>query len=496
MPPLANLWGMYNQNNIDNAEGGDATKPSGFLDRTLKNLKTVWRGIAGSAYDADKASSRPDLPEGDLEQLRDQMRACLETRGGEVSARGRAAALGHVYLALDTSGRERFLRLLAHDFDVDEDSVDAAMAELRKATKKESRHNAQVVLKKALVAPRINLLTQFNALPDGVKFLVDMRSEILALKSNEPAMQGLEHDLRDILKSWFDVDFLELRRITWDNASAALLEKLIAYEAVHAIDGWDDLKNRLDSDRRCFAYFHPLMPDEPLIFVEVALVNGLADSIQALLDENVPVLDPHTADTAIFYSISNAQKGLAGISFGNFLIKRVAESLSSEFKGLKTFATLSPMPGFMKWLTRTLAAEDPDLLSNGEAKALSAVARDGDTLRQTLKLLLENRSWPEDPTVSEALRIPLLRLCTDYLVNEKGRNMRALDPVAHFHLTNGARMEKLHWRGDLSSRGVKNAAGMMINYLYDLSRVEANHETYTSTGEVAASPDVCALLKG
>ena len=496
MPVLADLCGMDNQNSTDKAEGGDVKKPSGFLDRTMKNLKVAWRGIAGSAYDADKASSRPNLPEGDMEQLRDQMLSCLETRGGEVSARGRAAALGHVYLALDPEGRERFLRLLANDFDVNEGAVDAAMAELRKTTDKDSRQGAQMLLKKALVAPRINLLRQFNALPDGVKFLVDMRASLLALKTNEPSLQGLEHDLRDLLASWFDVDFLELRRITWDNASAALLEKLIDYEAVHAIDGWDDLKNRLDSDRRCFAYFHPRMPDEPLIFVEVALVNGLAGNIQDLLDENVPVLDPHTADTAIFYSISNAQKGLAGISFGNFLIKRVAETLSTEFKGLKTFATLSPAPGFMKWLNRALAGDGSGLLSNGEGKALSAVARDGDTPVQTLKLLLENRSWPDDLTVSEALHTPLSRLCAHYLINEKGRNKRALDPVAHFHLTNGARMEKLNWRGDLSSRGLENAAGMMINYLYDLSRVEDAHEAYTSTGEVAASSAVRGLLKG
>ena len=487
---------MDNQNHIDEAESESVPKPSGFLDRTLKNLKTAWRGIAGSSYDADKASSRPDLPEEDLELLRDQMRACLETRGGEVSARGRAAALGHVYLALDQKGRERFLELLAHDFDVDEALVDTAMADLNKATDKDSRHTAQIVLKKALVAPRINLLTQFNALPDGIKFLVDMRGELLALKSKEPAMQGLEHDLRDLLKSWFDVDFLELRRITWDNASAALLEKLIAYEAVHAIDGWDDLKNRLDSDRRCFAYFHPRMPDEPLIFVEVALVNGLADNIQALLDENTPVLDPNAADTAIFYSISNAQKGLAGISFGNFLIKRVAESLSAEFKGLKAFATLSPVPGFRKWLNQALADDASDLLTNAEVKALSAVAEGDDTPLQTLRLLLEDNAWPENLTVTEALRAPMMRLCAHYLVKEKGLNRRALDPVAHFHLKNGARMESLNWRGDLSSRGVKSAGGIMINYLYDLSRVEDNHEAYTSTGEAAISSAVRALLKG
>ncbi len=309
-------------------------------------------------------------------------------------------------------------------------------------------------------------------------------------------MIALEHDLCDLLTSWFDVDFLELRRISWDNASAALLEKLIAYEAVHAIDGWDDLKNRLDSDRRCFAYFHPRMPDEPLIFVEVALVNGLAGNIQALLDEDAPVLDPMTADTAIFYSISNAQRGLAGISFGNFLIKRVAESLSAEFKGLKTFATLSPVPGFTKWLNRKLADDATGLLNNGSAKTLSTVAKEGENPEQTLRSLLENPSWPEDQTVSEALRTPLMRLCAHYLINEKGLNKRALDPVAHFHLTNGARMESLNWRGDLSPRGVKNAAGIMVNYLYDLSQVEDNHERYTSTGKAASSSSVRGLLKG
>jgi len=201
-----------------------------------------------------------------------------------------------------------------------------------------------------------------------------MRADLLALKSSDSAIRGLEQELQSLLTTWFDVDFLELRQITWDNASAALLEKLIAYEAVHAIDGWDDLKKRLDSDRRCFAYFHPRMPHEPLIFVEVALVNGLADNIQALLDENAPVQDPGTTDTAIFYSISNAQKGLAGISFGHFLIKRVAATLNAEFKGLKTFATLSPVPGFMAWLDKKLAEGDSALLTAGDRKALSAAA--------------------------------------------------------------------------------------------------------------------------
>ena len=274
------------------------------------------------------------------------------------------------------------------------------------------------------------------------------------------------------------------------------MEKLIAYEAVHAIDSWDDLKNRLDSDRRCFAYFHPRMPDEPLIFVEVALVNGLANNIQGLLDENAPVQDPRNADTAIFYSISNAQRGLAGISFGNFLIKRVADSLSLEFKGLKTFATLSPVPGFSKWLDRLLAEGEPKLLSTSERKALSATAGKATGAKGTLKALLNDPRWLDDKTATEAMHGPLLRLCARYLAEEKGPQERALDPVAHFHLSNGANIERLNWRGDLSRKGRRQSAGIMANYLYDLSRVEDNHEAYTSTGKVAMSSDVRGLLKG
>ena len=487
---------MNEQNNIASQPQDAGLSRAGFLDLTLGKLKQAWRGIAGSSYDASQAGPRPDLPDGDINHLKEQMRACLESRGGEVSARGRAAALGHVYLALDNTGRERFLSVLANDFDIDGAPVDAAIEEYNMAEGRDARCLAQAVLKKSLEAPRIKLLTQFNALPDGVKFLVDMRAELLAMNFEAPSLQGLEQELKSLLSTWFDVDFLELRRITWDNASAALLEKLIAYEAVHTIDGWDDLKNRLESDRRCFAYFHPRMPDEPLIFVEVALVHGLADNIQSFLGESMPVLDPQSVDTAIFYSISNAQKGLAGISFGNFLIKRVAENLSAEFKGLKRFATLSPVPGFMRWLNNTLAHGDPDLLTPGERKALSAAVGRSAGAKGTFKTLLENPEWPSDSTMSEALRAPLMRLCARYLIKEKGLNKRALDPVAHFHLTNGANMEKLNWRADLSARGVRNSASIMINYLYDLGRVEDNHETYTSSGKIMASSAVRGFLKG
>jgi malonyl-CoA decarboxylase len=471
--------------------------PASLLDRALRNLRHAWHSIAGTAYDAQAASLRPDLPQEDVAQLRAQMRACLEPRGGEVSARTRAAALGHVYLALDKTGRHRFLKVLAEDFDVDPATAAHAAQALLAASDADARREAAQALRDALEAPRTRLLTQFNGLPDGVKFLVDMRAELIPLARTDPALRALERDLRNLLASWFDVGFLELRRLTWDNAPAALLERLIAYEAVHAIESWDDLKNRLDSDRRCFAFFHPKMPNEPLIFVEVALVNGMADNVQTLLDEKAPVLDPRLADTAIFYSISNAQKGLAGISFGNFLIKRVVDSLSNEFKGLKTFATLSPAPGFRAWLERTLAEGDPTLLLPAERKAISAASGRARGAKGMLKALLAEGTWPKEPALAAALRAPLLRLCVRYLAQEKAADgRRALDPVAHFHLSNGARLERLNWMADLSEKGLEQSAGIMVNYLYKLSEIDDNHEAYSGAGEVAMSSTVKGLLKG
>ena len=466
----------------------------GLLDRTLRNLRAGWRSIAGTSYDAEAASHRPDLPNEDLPAIREQIAACLEGKGGEVSARSRAAALGHVYLALDPEGRQRFLKLLNDDFGPNEAQVETAISDYRRAKDAAARQSAEGNMRRALEPPRLRLLRQFNDLPDGVKFLVDMRAELLSLVPHDPSLELLEQDMRHLLKSWFDIGFLELRRITWDTSSAALLEKLIAYEAVHAIESWDDLKNRLDSDRRCFAYFHPKMPDEPLIFVEVALVNGLAGNVQTLLDEDAPVQDPKSADTAIFYSISNAQKGLAGISFGNFLIKRVAAQLSNEFPGLKTFATLSPIPGFMKWLSEVIAEDQTKFLKPAERKALSAAIEHTNT-EGTLKSLLADNQWAQDEGIIDALKGPLTRLAANYLAKQKGRDRnRARDPVAHFHLSNGAIIERLNWLGDQSDNGFTQSAGLMVNYLYDLGRIDDNHEAYTGAGRVTVSADIKAHL--
>ena len=446
--------------------------------RALGRLSSAWRAIAGEGAP----------PEDRLKQrLRDRMQECLEGPGGEVAARARTAALGHEYLGLGPAEREAFLRVLAEEFDPPAQPILSAADAVRAAKNDAERRQASARLAAALDSPRLKLLTRFNALPQGVKFLVDLRATIMDLAERDAVFQGLLDDLTGLLRGWFDVGFLELRRITWDSP-ASLLERLIAYEAVHEIASWSDLKNRLDSDRRCFAFFHPRMPDEPLIFVEVALTDGIAGAIQPLLDPNAPVLDPGKADTAIFYSISNAQKGLAGISFGGFLIKQVVERLARRFPQLKRFATLSPIPGFTKWLK---AQDGEALLTPAEKRALP---KRGDGNQHPLALV-RNPEWHRNRALAAALKEPLLRLAARYLVAEKRPDGKALDPVAHFHLANGARIEQLDWLADTSQKGLAQSCGVMVNYLYRMNEIEANHELYTGEGKIAAASAVKSLAK-
>ena len=473
--------------------------PAGFLDgvfdRTLANLRSAWREIALSARGVLSGALRPDLPEDDVGRLRQQMLSCLDGRGGEVTARARAAELGRSYLALNEAGRERFMQLLAEEFDTDRAAVDSACAALAATTDPAARGPAERALRAALTPPRVTLLRQFNALPEGVKFLVDRRGELIARGGRDPALRGLNDDLRELLADWFDIGFLQLQRITWDSP-AALLEKLMAYEAVHEIRGWTDLKNRLEADRRCFAFFHPRMPEEPLIFVEVALVAGIAGNIHALLDEEAPVGNPQDADTAIFYSISNCQQGLVGISLGDFLIKRVVDALATELPRLKAFATLSPLPGLRGWLAAE--AERGRLLLPAEARAVQGLAGDAgeDDADRTLLTLLDRPDWHRDARTAAALREPMLRLAARYLLQMRAASGRALDPVAHFHLSNGARVERLNWLGDVSEKGLAQSAGLMVNYLYRLAEIEENHEAYRGEGRVAASSAVRSLARG
>ncbi|MBS0639064.1 MAG: malonyl-CoA decarboxylase [Proteobacteria bacterium] len=453
---------------------------SGLLDRAIRRITTVWRDMASTvAGEAD-------------ETLEAQMQACLAGRGGEISARNRAAKLAEIYLAADEDGRKAFLLTLA-SFDSDPDAVANAFTKVQGAADIAERASAKAALRKALEPPRLRLLTQFTAIPDGQKFLVDMRSFLLRVRREDKLLAALEADLRSLLGAWFDISFLELQRIDW-HSPAALLEKLVDYEAVHAIRSWRDLKNRLDSDRRCYAFFHPRMPGEPLIFVEVALVQGLAGSVQDLLDEKAPVLDAHAADTAIFYSISNCQAGLAGISFGNFLIKRVVEELSAEFRKLKAFATLSPIPGFRRWLDPLLAANDGDLLSDDEASLLQE-AFPAESGTAALAGIIARRHWWREVPLREAAEPVLTRLCARYLLAESN-GKRARDPVAHFHLSNGARVERLNVAADTSEKGVRESATLMVNYLYDPARIEEYHEDYAGEGKRNASTAVRKLARG
>ncbi len=462
-----------------------APAPIGLFDRAIRRIAGVWRDMA------DRVG--PD----DDQSIAHQMEACLHARGGEVSARNRAAKLAQAYLVLDDNGRRDFLGELAK-FDSDPDAVATAYADLQSAPGPAERATAKVALRRALEPPRVRLLTQFTTIPDGMKFLVDLRATLLDLTRGDPHLAALESDMRSLLASWFDVGFLELQRIDW-NSPAVLLERLVGYEAVHEIRSWSDLKNRLDSDRRCYALFHHRMPNEPLIFVEVALVRGLASSVQRLLDKRAPLLDPALADTAIFYSISNCQSGLAGISFGNFLIKRVVELLGGEFRNLKAFATLSPIPGFCKWLDARLAADDPALLSEEEASSLRtaapANAPASETGPQALQAILKQHGWFRDAAMQRAMEPVLVRLGARYLLVE-ARGKRALDPVAHFHLSNGARVERVIMLADTSGKGVRESATLMVNYLYDPPNIEQYHEDYAGEGKRNASTAVRRLARG
>src|SRR6202140_2142054 len=402
-----------------------------------------------------------------------QLAATLLSERSEASGPLVARQLHEVLRALDASDRRGFQRYLATEFQPDRAALRAA-AERYLA---DGTAEAAAALARAADPPRQELLRRINMAPGGTGALIAMRSELTAHMHDEPELKLLDADLRHLFASWFNRGFLELRRIDWQSP-AAVLEKLIAYEAVHEIKGWDDLRRRLAPDRRCFAFFHPALPGEPLIFVEVALVQGLAPAMPPLLaretDEEAARAQAARADTAIFYSISNCQDGLRGISFGNFLIKQVVEELHAEFPQLERFSTLSPAPGFRRWLMQRLAeGSDPD----------SALAPE-----------LERDGWWRDPAWSEKLRPALMRLCAAYLTRRLSPGNR-IDPVARFHLGNGARLERINWLGNAARRAIQESFGIMVNYLYDHDSIEDNHEAFVRDGTIVRSPDVDALLE-
>ena len=446
-----------------------------------------WRELDGTPTVA------PDLPPEEGAQVEALMAECLAARHGEVSARQHAAALGELYLTLNATGRQHFLQILASRFSIDRERARQAARQLSEQ-EDDALFTQQVrELQEAVIAPREQLLRQFNTLPQGVKFLIDMRADLLGCRQASPDLQSLDNDLKQLLATWFDVGFLRVERITWQSP-ANLLEKLMAYEAVHAISSWRDLHHRLESDRHCYAFFHPGMPDEPLIFIEVALVKGLAASIQSLLDEARPDVDPAKADTAIFYSISNTQAGLKGISFGPFLIKKVVDSLRASLPNLKTFATLSPIPGFRQWLDAALAEESLEDVAVLKRALEEVAAQLGVT--PTLTAVLEALTLSGDPDdAGDALKGPMLGLCARYLHERRQKDGVPLDPVARFHLGNGARIEQINWRGDLSGKGLRESYSLMVNYHYRLDEMNQNIEAYSTEKQIASAARVRNLLQ-
>jgi malonyl-CoA decarboxylase len=332
-------------------------------------------------------------------------------------------------------------------------------------------------LVRSVDSPRQELLRRLNLAPNGTSDLVHMRQDLITRLNDNPGLEVIDRDFAHLFSSWFNRGFLVLVRMSW-SSPASILEKIIAYEAVHEIMGWDDLKRRLDpSDRRCFAFFHPALVDEPLIFVEVALGSDIPGSIQMLLEEEAEdIADPAVA---VFYSISNCQEGLRGISFGNFLIKQVVEELKKEVPSLRTFVTLSPVPGFRSWLFRALSCGELPYLSEAQRNQLDK---------------LRDQGWSEDEADQDAVQSAILAAAADYLLRAKDRSNRPLDPVARFHLGNGARLERINWLGDTSEKGVRQALSLMVNYRYELRDIERNHEAYINHGSVIASKSVRSLL--
>jgi malonyl-CoA decarboxylase len=345
-----------------------------------------------------------------------------------------------------------------------------------------------IALTQVAEPPRQELLRRLNRTPGGTAALVRMRRTLLQRLPKQPELLALEADLLHLFSSWFNPGFLQMRRVDW-NSPAKLLEKIIHHEAVHAIDGWEDLRRRLEPDRRCFAFFHPQLPDEPLIFVEVALLPDMPAAIAPLIDKASTPLPPERFRVAAFYSISNCEPGLRNVSLGNFLIKSVAEQLQRELPRIKTFCTLSPVPGFAAWLLA-----EPDFAALPKLRRHAAA--DFEAARQHLlglcggDLAALQRAATHERMDAEA-QAALLTLCAAYLLHLSPTPEG--DPVARFHLDNGARLERLNPHGNMSAKGLKQAFGIMVNYLYDLDKIEASHEKFKQ-GEVARSRAVHTVM--
>ena len=423
---------------------------------------------------AERGRALLDLDRGGRAVSQDpgELAEALLSGRGEASGVALSRELLGAYEALDEAAKVAFLAHLVESFGPDPARLDAAIT----AYRADPTETTALELHSAAEPRRQELIRRLNLAPGGTSALVAMRKFLLGQLKAHPQLKPLDSDFLHLLSSWFNRGFLVMRRIDW-NTPAAVLEKIIRYEAVHAIRDWNDLRRRIDPpDRRCYGFFHPALLDEPLIFVEVALARGTPEAIAPIIAAERTPLAAEEATTAVFYSISNCQVGLRGVSFGNFLIKQVVEELHRDLPHLETFVTLSPVPGFGRWLRDE--AETPGALGADERAAVEALSRPG---------------WQDDPEAAEALRRHLLPLAAHYFVEAKARGNPA-DPVARFHLGNGARLERINWLGDRSEKGLRQAAGLMVSYLYAVPDIDRNHEAYAVRHEVVAAPGVTKLL--
>ncbi len=423
----------------------------------------------------DRARDRRAEPEARSEGLAELCEELLSGRG-EASGVALASEIFARFAALTTGPRIAFFEALANRFGPDTARLEAAIAAWKAAPSDATAFEVH----QASEPRRQELFRRLNLAPGGTAALVRMREQLLDAMAHRSDLAAVDADFVHLFSSWFNRGFLVLRRIDW-STPAMILEKIIRYEAVHRIQSWDDLRQRIDPpDRRCYAFFHPAMVDEPLIFVEVAFAREIPEAIAPILAAEREPLDGGKATTAAFYSISNCQRGLAGVSFGHFLIKQVVQEISRENPKLQTFVTLSPVPDFRRWLDRERRNDDSTLLTEEDRAALAGLDNDG---------------WWRQETTSEPLREPLLRAAATYFLRGKNRRGQPLDAVARFHLGNGARLERINWLGDTSDKGIAQSYGLMVNYLYDLDEIEKNHEAYAEGHTVVVANAVRRLVR-
>ncbi len=416
------------------------------------------------------------------EPARERSAGLVEACEALLSGRGEASGVALAsdilarYSALTIGPRVAFFEALETTFGHDRPRIDAAIAAWRESS---TPANA-AELHRASEPRRLELFRRLNLAPGGTAALVHMREQLLDAMRHREDLAAIDNDFVHLFSSWFNRGFLVLRRIDW-STPASILQKIIQYEAVHQISDWDDLRRRIDlPDRRCYAFFHPALVDEPLIFVEIALTREVPAAIAPILADKRDIVDPERATTATFYSITNCQRGLNGVSFGHFLIKQVVEDVSREVSRVSTFVTLSPAPNFAEWLKRERAQEASLALDDEDREALAA---------------LDKPDWWRDEDVADSVREPLLRAAAWYYMRARNRRGLPADAVARFHLGNGARLERLDWLGDTSPRAIAQSCGLMVNYLYDLDYIERNHEAYAQQHAIVAASAVTRLLR-